>query len=451
MKVLLCCVLVAIASGSRAAADCVSYASAICDTDVSCAAFGLHNDRIQFHGCSTTVPNNDWAIYVKPSAKGTYAQMPGHVNVDEGACTQHPRLSDRACPPASPTPAPPTPPPAPKPYQVDGTIEVGTLENTIFSWHGTLYILENIASGWYDSAEQWFPAYKQHSYARIRRFDNGAIVTNISSTIGFGFVSAFPDYTHDRVWLFGTNHDRSGGGGPPGGYPCPGELVTSWSSGGGADLTAWERACTDAVSKDNVEVASVAAPPGTLPPHGYVMSNECPGFRILDAPDGNLTTGWVVPDGTEKGPCGGPSVRWAPEPGNSSRGYYYRITGGHTVALARSRDLRDPWQSVEMISPTPQDANVSRFLGFADRASRLGFQLNHDHWTAWDRNSNDADVCCMDPTVNGSFLVWGASTQGGKPDPPVPHNQSCVNAVGTSALKLPELLDAFFDTPLPPV
>ena len=107
-----------------------------------------------------------------------------------------------------------------------------------------------------------------------------------------------------------------------------------------------------------------------LPPHGYVMSDECPGFRINNSTDGNLTKGWVVAPGSKAGPCGGPSVRWAPEPGNSSRGYYYRITGGHHVALARSRDLRDPWQSVTMIEPTPEDANIAPYAG-GDLSSRF--------------------------------------------------------------------------------
>ena len=104
-----------------------------------------------------------------------------------------------------------------------------------------------------------------------------------------------------------------------------------------------------------------------------------------------------------------------------------------------------------MIAPTPADANIAPFAGFAANAARKRFDLNHNNWQAWDWNSNDADVCCMDDSVNGSYIVWGASTQGRPPNPPVPKNQSCVNVVGTSALKLPELLDAFFPSPLPPV
>jgi hypothetical protein len=270
-------------------------------------------------------------------------------------------------------------------------------------------LLENANSGYDDNAGKWFPEFKGHSYARVRRLDNGVVIANISSTIGYGFISPYPDYTHNRVWLFGTNHDR-GGPGPPGGYRCPGKTVTSWWAEGG-DLTHWETACTDAVSADNVEVASVASPPHTLPAHTHVMSDECPGFRINNAADGNLTKGWVVAPGSSKGPCGGPSVRWTIDPQNSSRSYYYRITGGHHVQLARSRDLRPPWQSVTMIVPTPEDANVAPFAGFPSSYERKGFQVNHEHWEDWDFNSNDADVCCMDPAVNGSYLVWGASTQ----------------------------------------
>ena len=111
--------------------------------------------------------------------------------------------------------------------------------------------------------------------------------------------------------------------------------------------------------------------------------------------------------------------------------------------LARSRDLRDPWQSTLMIEPTQPDATVAPYAGFPQSYKRKGFQLNIDNWQAWDRNSNDADVCCMDDSVNGSYLIWGASTQGGAPGAPVPRNQSQTNAVGTSPLKLAGLLDAF--------
>ena len=206
----------------------------------------------------------------------------------------------------------------PKPYTVAGTVDVGTLENSIFSWHGTLYLLKNNSSGYDIYGGRWFPEFDGHSHARVRRLNDGVVVSNISAIIGYGFISAFPDYTHNRLWLFDTNHDHSGNG-PPGGYRCPGHNVTSWWAQG-IELTNWGMAYTDALSTDNVEVARVDAPPSTLPAHGYVMSDEYPGFRINDARDGNLSRGWVVALESSTGPCGGPSVRWALEPAKSSRG-----------------------------------------------------------------------------------------------------------------------------------
>ena len=80
--------------------NCVTYASTLCDADPRCHSFGLYNGRIQLHGCNATVPNNDWTIYAKPtgSAHG-YAPLPGHVNVDESRCAEHPSTMDHACAP----------------------------------------------------------------------------------------------------------------------------------------------------------------------------------------------------------------------------------------------------------------------------------------------------------------------------------------------------------------
>lgn len=133
-----------------AATDCIGYASSLCDADALCRAFGIHGGKIQLHGCNTTVPNNDWAIYTKSASK-KYSQLPGHVNVDEAKCAGHPRDMEHTCPTGPtqpPTPAPAPTPAPPKPYKVEGTIDVGTLENSIFSWKGSLYLLENVNSGY---------------------------------------------------------------------------------------------------------------------------------------------------------------------------------------------------------------------------------------------------------------------------------------------------------------
>jgi len=88
------------------------------------------------------VENPDWTIYsehVKSDGSKEYVLVPVNVNVDESKCAQHPSGGGRSCPGSpTPKPAPPTPAPPPKPYEVAGTIDVGTLENSIFSWKGTL-------------------------------------------------------------------------------------------------------------------------------------------------------------------------------------------------------------------------------------------------------------------------------------------------------------------------
>ena len=135
------------------------------------------------------------------------------------------------CPPHCPN-GHPVPPPTPRPYESIGSIDIDTYENTIFWWAKKTFVLESkpqpplpptpthptpfrnaelrrscwsdIPCTYQDHAGQWFPAFKGHSYARIRDFMTGEVVANISSTIGFGFVNSFPDYDHNRLWLFGA-------------------------------------------------------------------------------------------------------------------------------------------------------------------------------------------------------------------------------------------------------
>eukprot|EP00662_Eupelagonemidae_sp_cell21_P052985 gene52985-16176_t len=123
-------------------------------------------DRVQLHGCNATVANNDWTIY-----------LPGTRNVDESACRSHPTVMEHRCA------APPPPAPA-RSYDVLGSIDVGTLETSIFLWDGG------------------------HSYARIRELKTGRIVANVSETIGYSFVSAFPDAEKGKMWLVGNGEDR---------------------------------------------------------------------------------------------------------------------------------------------------------------------------------------------------------------------------------------------------
>ena len=116
-----------------------------------------------------------------------------------GACPPH-------CPDGHPIPAP-----TPRPYESLGSVDIGTYESTVVWWARAAYILENIPCSYADHAGKWDAAFAGHSYARIRDFETGRVVVNISSTIGFGFVNAFADYDHNRLWLFGTPSDRCHG------------------------------------------------------------------------------------------------------------------------------------------------------------------------------------------------------------------------------------------------
>ena len=93
--------------------------------------------------------------------------------------------------------------------------------------------------------ELWNLDYANHSYFRIRHLDTGEVVTNISSSISFGFGSAMVDHTTGTAWVFGTPIDRSGGV-KKNCSTCPPEDerhgVWAWSS---TDLINWTRFHTD--------------------------------------------------------------------------------------------------------------------------------------------------------------------------------------------------------------
>lgn len=51
------------------------------------------------------------------------------------------------------------------------------------------------AGGYIDHAGKWNPAFTGHSYVRIREFETGRLVANVTETISTSFVSAFVDHT----------------------------------------------------------------------------------------------------------------------------------------------------------------------------------------------------------------------------------------------------------------
>ena len=147
-------------------------------------------------------------------------------------------------------------------------------------------------------------------------------------------------------------------------------------------------------------------------------------------------------------------------------GYYYIFTGGNTVHMYRTTDFVTWTESTPapFIAPSIEDAAVAPYSGFPAAALVKGSPPNafvgvpepfprrpYDpywegaNWTAWVHNSNDADVCCMHAAVNDSaYVIWGASTQGGPPLPPLTGSDAGTNAVGVAPMALTEMLAAYF-------
>jgi hypothetical protein len=429
------------------------------------------------------------------SDTATWAQCQEQCIIERCACFQwrdptgrHPSPSEPAClttnvsaaithsgygytaytnPDLPPAPPAPTPPPGPLParrtvdYTTRGAIEVDTNENTLFLWKSELYVLENIPCYYSQHASRWDPRYANASYARIRRMDTGAIVVNISSSIGFGFVSAFVDEDFDTVWLFGSACNRCSKHGEQGCTGGRGGAVQAWSNRPSkSSLLHWDTAAvagtfpTFNVEVTRVRSSAVQQRAAGLPAHKYAMILEISPhrFAINNAADGDLTAGWsAIPGAAEPPLNGGPSMRW-----NPLDGLYYAILGGTHVELVRTANFQT-WErskNAPFIEPTMADGLVSPFAGFPGVAVARGF-TPMKNTSRWDWNSNDADVCCMNGHARadnhgegeasyGSYVIWGAGTQGKTPLAPLTKANHCVNVVATANLSLPELLANHF-------
>jgi hypothetical protein len=369
---------------------------------------------------------------------------------------------------------------APQPlYDKVGAIDVGTFENTMVYWHGALLVLENIPCSYKGHAGETDASYGNHSYARLKDFATGAVLANISSTRGFGFISAFPDYAHDTLWLFGTPADRCDGNGAP-------TTVQSWWTNDPA-LQQWSTALAFDLGKatHNVQVTSIGPRGGAgaaeraawsarrgarssgsrafAPSARYAMFLECFVFLVNDAADGNLTRGWSVVESTAPpgGACGGPSFTYSPEDD-----HFYILTGGRTVQLFRTLNF-SAWAESSpspFIAPSPEDGLVAPFAGFpavaaTEKGSPPQAHVNVPepfpfvpfdpvwtaNWSSWALNSNDADVCCQHANVSDAWLIYGTSTQGRPPKAPLDGTDAGTNSVAVQrGVSINQLLAAYF-------
>lgn len=375
----------------------------------------------------------------------------------------------KQCPPHCPH-GHPVPPPTQRPYSSLGSIDIGTYENTIFWWANTTYVLENIPCTYLDHAGKWFPEFTNHSYARVRELLTGRVVNNISTSIAFGFLNVFPDYDHNRLWLFGTPADRCHGNcGVCSGSTCPNHRPSCTS------IQAWWTSLPEPTSfatavaipagtaalthTYNQGVSRVRVPGPGMASHRYVMISEPFTFLTNDDKDGNLTAagaGWklapsVPPTGAQGG---GVTMQWVADSANDTAdGWYYSITGGNLVGFARSRDLItwEPWR-VAMSQAVGQYKRAP-LNGFTEEAAALkgwAEMAAPAHWSSWGYDSNDGDVCCGDQAAAAraghgksphGWVIWGASTQG----IPCGLAHCSTNAVGRFGGSLGAMLGSFFN------
>ena len=445
----------------------LEFAESLCLNDSSCVGFGLYENQVQLHGCLAITPNNDWTLYSRNGS--VFSLIPGNHNIDESKCSTHPNTGmQHSC--AAP------PPPAPL-YTKVGAIDVGTYENTVFFWQDTLLNLENIACSYTEHAGIWDSSFGNHSYARIREFDTGKVLVNISETVSFGFITPFADYSTGILWLFGTPCDRCIGNGDA-------TTVQAWWTTD-PSLQKWSTAMAFNLGQHtyNVQVSKVGPPGGIpgfevpawdssikkasqavgLPPHNFVMILE-PFFFAINAGDGSdLSTGWVLLQGTKAppAPSGGPMIVYSPYDF-----YYYILTGGKNVFLYRTLDFQTWVESSPspFIAPSEEDALVSPYSGFPSASLIKGSPPNSHvgvaepfprrpfspywmgaNWSAWSKNSNDGDMCCIHEGFgNRSIIIWGASTQGRPPSPPLDGTDASTNSVATISLPLHAMLASYF-------
>lgn len=462
-----------LASSSDAVKNCTLIGESLCNADENCRAFGVFGDQIQLHGCSdAVVPNNDWSIFVH-KAGGDYALLNG-VNIDEKLCASHPRtgMTHDCAAPAPPTPTPT--PPAPL-YEKIGAVEVGTYENTLVYWHGALLLLENIPCSYKGHAGEMNPLFGNHSYARLRDFSSGAVLVNVTESIGYGFISAFADYDRDVLWLFGTPADRCEGNGDAK------SVQAFWTTD--PSLQSWSTALAFDLGKTtyNVQVTRIGPvggasleerrawdarrslrAPSPLTSARYAMFLECFTWLVNDAPDGNLTHGWsiVTSNAPPGASCGGPSFTY-----NPVDDYFYILTGGRVVQLFRTLDFLNWTESrlAPFIYPSAGDALIADVNGFSAVSTIKGsppqkyVNVPEDfpfipfnpvwmsNWTSWSLNSNDGDFCCQHHDVPDTWIIWGASTQGRAPKPPLTGTDASTNSVATkTGMTLNALLSAYF-------
>lgn len=351
-----------------------------------------------------------------------------------------------------------------------GAYEYFVDESTPVMFNGEFLMFESIVRASPQWAGNWLPAFANCScYFRIRNIISGEIVVNITETCDHAFGSALvtvdpTKHGLNTFFIFGTPWIRVNSPLPPAPSHQPRDSLSHekrsalhashsamlarvrakwsgpcavgncsvnafwstdpklqrWMAGPGAPLQAGLTVYNNDVAP--VVASSVAQTALGLPPHRWVMAIETraeyTNFLVSNGTSaGDPSAGWVALDPRtfvvpkivpDIGSC--PSIRY-----DVRSGYYYVLTGGNTIRILRSQNLRDWTLAREpVLTPSIEDCNIaSSFFGNYTPGSHEKSLIAKCTAKGF---GNDSDVDLMewvDPRTNTTvvLLQYGSGDQ----------------------------------------
>ena len=382
---------------------------------------------------------------------------------------------------------------------------------------------------WPPAADGALQPYSNSSYFRVRDMTTGAVLGNVQGSQCFAYGSMVVDPVLQRAWVFGSERDLCKNPGLGGcsqncsackpywqGRSSVGNGVRAWWSD---DLATWHTAAAPAVMFPdypfNTDVTPVvnkslltradggraivdiaALRPADLAnaePLNFVMVSENGRVVTHSHPDRNLSTGWsffgscgrtdtdgvgedAVAAGTTPStacahpPCDQPDCGFGACPAvhyGEEDGFFYVISGGREISLARTRDLTTWEHAPPLVTyDRSEDLKLSPYMNAAAQAEGAApatpehaaaakqMRTVLAHPECWESFVNDADMCCGGPlTAPGAptdkaFVLYSPSSQG-RPalkncSTSLAHMATDFNGVATADVSLTKLLSSRF-------
>lgn len=318
-----------------------------------------------------------------------------------------------------------------------GTYDYMVFESSPIMYNGKLLMMESICANSPLWAGYWDPAFANCSgYFRVRDLYSGVVIVNIteSCNIAFGNAIVVPGDSGDTLYIFGTAWERCAI--PRGHVPITSACETaekctvssvvtsdpslqSWSLAIAAypNSTVYNTDVTR-VQPSFGEAAIQSRKASGLPPHQFIMMLETSGaqFAISNSSDPSDSSAWIFLNRSEysvNSATACPSIRF-----DASTGYYYALSGGYSIGIWRSLDLRK-WETgvKDVLVPTNQDCIVAdqmwaRYHPSAPAQQLINSCLNNTKNTGWG-DDNDVDLTQMvfpNGTV-ATLFQYGASNQ----------------------------------------